>query len=185
MDRDNSPINGAGRFQVRFALGADWEAVRQLCVESCQEPPFYLSANADWPSYTPDDWIGYAVGPDLAVTLLFDTSVAPPLAIGKARISTKNGDQTTAGADGIYIRPAYRGLGLAKLLWEARLAWARLNGIRRVTTIHRLSNRRSMKCVLAQGFTEIERIPTEDIPGASEPEIVYELWLETSSYRPG
>ncbi|MBS0263930.1 MAG: GNAT family N-acetyltransferase [Planctomycetes bacterium] len=163
--------------QVRAALPADWQEVRELCCESCSEPPFYLTGNEGWPTYGQEDWVDYSVGPEHAMFLLFDRSTSPPYPIGKARISTANGDPTTAVADGIYIRAAYRGRGLSKLLWEARITWARVHELRRITTIHRLSNVRSMRSILTQGFVETERIPAETISGATEPELVYELVL--------
>ena len=168
---------GTNDVQIRAACPSDWQNVRELCFESCTEPPFYLTGNENWPNYVQDDWVDYSVGPGLAMFLLFDTSTTPPYPIGKARISTANGDSTTAVADGIYIRAAYRGRGLSKLLWEARIRWAHLYEFRRITTIHRLSNVRSMRSILTQGFIETERIPAESISGAIEPEIVYELWL--------
>ena len=163
--------------QIRAAIPTDWLCVRELCLESCCEPPFYLTGNESWPEYGQEDWVDYSVGDEHAMFLLFDAAISPPYPIGKARISTANGDSTTAVADGIYIRPAYRGLGLSKLLWEERIRWARSCECRRITTVHRLSNDRSMRSILNQGFVETERIPAESIQGAIEPELVYELSL--------
>jgi len=162
---------------VRAARPSDWMSVRTLCLESCEEPPLYLTRNESWASNGQDDWVEYSVGPEHAIFLLFDLSISPLEAIGKARISAANEDPTTAVADGIYIRPAYRGLGLSKLLWQARIHWARCNHFQRVTTIHHLSNVRSMRSIAAQGFVETERIEHDSTHEAKEPEVGYELRL--------
>jgi GNAT superfamily N-acetyltransferase len=163
---------------VRAARPSDWMSVRTLCLESCNEPPFYLTRNESWATNGQDDWVEYSVGPKHAMFLLFDPSVSPLEVVGKARISEANGDPTTAVADGIYIRPAYRGLGLSKLLWQARIHWARCNQFRCITTIHHLSNVRSMRSILAHGFVETERIYHDSTPDAKEPEVGYELRLD-------
>ena len=51
-----------------------------------------------------------------------------------------------------YIDPAWRGLGLSRALYDARLAWARKNGFERAVVSHKDGNEASRRANAAFGF---------------------------------
>lgn len=51
-----------------------------------------------------------------------------------------------------YIERAYRGRGLSRLLYEARIEWARANGFERIIVSHRDGNEVSRRANAAFGF---------------------------------
>jgi RimJ/RimL family protein N-acetyltransferase len=59
-----------------------------------------------------------------------------------------------------YIEPAYRGLGLSRLLYEVRLDWARAYGYERVIVSHRDGNEASRRANAVFGF---KRFMSEDV----------------------
>jgi RimJ/RimL family protein N-acetyltransferase len=76
-----------------------------------------------------------------------------------------------------YIRKEFRGLGLSRLLYEARLAWAGQHGIRRLTVGHRESNLASRAANQHYGFRYSHRLSRLWPDGATEDMIYYSLDL--------
>jgi GNAT superfamily N-acetyltransferase len=112
--------------------------------------------------------------------LLFDGDVV----VGLTGVVTMSPDRDRVDGHGptavcvaSYLRPAYRGRKLSRRFYEARIAWARIHGYRRIVTAHRLSNVASMRANQHFGFTEIQRVPHRWSDGVDEPEVVYELPL--------
>jgi GNAT superfamily N-acetyltransferase len=76
-----------------------------------------------------------------------------------------------------YIREEHRGLGLSKLLYEARIAWARAHGVKLLTIGHRESNLASKAAVQRFGFRHSHRETRQWPDGATEDMIYYSLDL--------
>jgi RimJ/RimL family protein N-acetyltransferase len=84
----------------------------------------------------------------------------------------------TAILAGSFIDAAYRGRGLSRLLYDARLAWIRQQRhFTRVVVAHRLSNEASRRANRHYGFVEFGRVPRDWPDGATEDEIFYELTI--------
>jgi RimJ/RimL family protein N-acetyltransferase len=76
-----------------------------------------------------------------------------------------------------YIRKAYRGKGLSRLLYEARISWAREHGIRHLTIGHRASNLASQAANQRFGFSYSHRLSRLWPDGAEEDMVYYSLDL--------
>ena len=77
-----------------------------------------------------------------------------------------------------YVLPAYRRLGLAKRLFDARLAWVRANPrFERAVVGHRRSNEASRRNIERAGFVRTGAIPHRWPDGIDEDDVVYELPL--------
>jgi RimJ/RimL family protein N-acetyltransferase len=75
-----------------------------------------------------------------------------------------------------FIRPEYRGRGLSRLLYDARLDWIRTQPqFKRVVVSHRASNEVSRRANQRHGFHPIGRSQRIWPDGAIEDEIWYEL----------
>lgn len=100
--------------------------------------------------------------------------------IGMSAIFTYRDDPTgeTAVLAMSYIEPGYRGRGLARLLYEARLDWARSTGrFKRARVSHRRSNERSRRANQRFGFVESDAIPSTWPDGGRDDEVVYHVAL--------
>jgi len=101
--------------------------------------------------------------------------------IGITATFTWRGDKTGATAllAMSYIDPGYRGRGLSRMLYEARLNWiAAQPQFRKVIVGHRASNEASRRANQRFGFVKIDRAARTWPDGAVEDEITYELVLD-------
>lgn len=80
-----------------------------------------------------------------------------------------------------YIRKAHRGKRLSRLLYEARLAWARERNLKRLLIGHKQSNLVSKAANQHFGFTYTHSEPRTWPDGSKEDMLCYELWLERDS----
>lgn len=76
-----------------------------------------------------------------------------------------------------YIRKAHRGKGLSRMLYDARLAWAKQNNIARLTVAHRRNNIASMRANQHYGFVYTHSIQRHWPDGVEDENLYYELLL--------
>ena len=76
-----------------------------------------------------------------------------------------------------YIRQAHRGKGLSRLLYDARLEWARSHGVKRLLIGHRASNIVSKAANQHYGFVYSHSEPRIWPDGTAEDMLYYELVL--------
>lgn len=156
---------------------ADWEANRAIRLEAlAQHPGAYFTSHAEAAARSEAQWRAMVDDPDMAIFGLFDGDT--PAGLTAAFIDRKDFTRATAGLAMSYIRPAWRGRGLAALFYAARLAWAREQGCARVVVGHRASNEPSRRAMLAAGFVETHRTPYRWPDGAQEDDVEYELRLD-------
>lgn len=77
-----------------------------------------------------------------------------------------------------YIRQAYRGRGLSKLLYEARMEWAKAHQIKCLKIGHRASNQASRSANQHYGFIYTHSEPRTWPDGNTEDMFYYELVLQ-------
>jgi RimJ/RimL family protein N-acetyltransferase len=100
--------------------------------------------------------------------------------IGLTGVFTDRNDPSgqTAVLGMSYIAPPYRGRGLSRLFYEARLAWARANTkFRKVRVSHRRSNEASGRANRRYGFVQLGVVERVWPDGSNDDEIHYELDL--------
>lgn len=155
--------------------------VRSIRLEALQSDPGVFGSNyARESGYDEATWRRWSASANKAVFLLFDGDAV----VGLTGVVTMSPDPDCADSQGptalcvaSYLPPAYRGRKLSRWFYEARIAWARAQGYRRIVTAHRLSNLASKQANQHFGFTEIQREPHRWSDGVDEPEVVYELSL--------
>jgi len=156
----------------------DWLAVRQMRLEALRSSPgVYALSYDDVSAWTAEYWQGEIKGDDHQVFGLFDGKEL----IGITAVFTWRGDASgqTALLAMSYIAPDYRGRGLSKKLYEARLNWIMEQPqFTKVMVGHRASNEISMRANQRHGFVPTQRITTTWPDGTVEDEIVYELILD-------
>jgi len=157
---------------------SEWEAFKALRLQALKtEPGVFASPYEAEASRPSQDWKDTIAGsPPHQVFGLFDGERL----IGITAAFTWRGDPSGESAllAMSYILPEYRGKGLSKLLYDARLAWIRAQPqFKRVVVSHRKSNEVSRKANQRHGFTEIKRAPYTWPDGGIEDEVFYELKL--------
>jgi len=159
---------------LRRATDDDWEAVRDIRLEALQTEPGVFGSNyARESAFDEPRWREWCAGEGRAVFLLYDDDRV----VGLTGVITDRDDPTTAVCVASYLQPAYRGRGLSRGFYQARIDWAREHGYRRLTVGHRESNVISMRANQAFGFQETHRAPYTWHDGTVESEVCYALAL--------
>lgn len=128
-------------------------ALESTFPDSQWEERISSAGNAIWGLFYKEEIIG--------LTSVFGDTNVP----GEARFTTS------------FIRPAHRGQGLATLFYQARIAWAKSAGLRRIWITHRIGNEPSRRANQRAGF-KYTHTETRMWPDGQEAEnLFYELWL--------
>lgn len=155
----------------------DWEAFRAIRLEAVTAHSNVFLSNADseaakdasyWQNTLADTWRGAVFG-------LYDGDTVIGLT-GAFRHRDHLADTVILGMS--YIRAEYRGLGLSKLLYAARIAWAReQEGIKRIVVSHRAGNDASRAANQNFGFVETGTDSITYGDGVTAQNVLYELRL--------
>lgn len=160
---------------VRALKRAQWAAFRDLRLIALQtEPGVFCASYEDWAAKSPEQWQELLEGPGHQVFGLFDGVRL----IGITGVVTAREDASgkTALLVMSFILPEYRGRGLSKLLYDARLQWIRAQGqFTRILVSHRESNQASLRANQRHGFRLVKREPRQWPDGQMEDEVFYEL----------
>lgn len=155
----------------------DLDANREIRLEALAEfPGNYFTSLAEAQARTEADWRAMLADPKMAIFGLYDGDALA----GLTAIYIADADPAgkTAGFAMSYIRPAWRGKGLAAALHEARLDWARDNGMTRIIVSHRASNTPSARAIARSGFTRTGAVPYRWPDGVEEDNVEYEMRLD-------
>ncbi len=140
------------RFTVRPFDAEEWPLIKTIRLEALRAPPdVYFSAYADTVTQ-PDSYWQQLVDRDGKCAFgLFDADQL----IGMCAVFTSRDDPT--GQTGMmaagYIQPEYRGKGLSRLLFQARIEWALAHTPwTKLVISHRAGNEPSRRANQAFGF---------------------------------
>jgi RimJ/RimL family protein N-acetyltransferase len=150
---------------------ATYKAIRLEALQS--DPGSYGNPHAVEAAMSDEEWIDRVVNPLHARFGLYDGNTL----IGLTGIIINKDNHGEAYMTQSYIRKAYRGRGLSKLLYEARLAWARERNVKRLTISHRKSNLASKGANQKFGFVFTHTEPRTWPDGITEDNFLYELIL--------
>lgn len=155
----------------------DWKTFRQIRLRALREhPDMYLGSYQDTAARTEREWMEMLDSQGQCIFGLFDGDGI----IGLAAVFTAREDPS--GQSGVlamdYIDPLYRGRHLSRILYNARIDWAKQHlPFRRLLVSHREGNEASRRANQYFGFkfTGKEEIDWPD--GTNAPAYVYELDL--------
>ena len=163
---------------IRAMQPDNWAAVREMRLAALKASPGSFALSHDEvAAWSQDYWRAEIKGDDHQIFGLFDGNQL----IGLTAAFTWRGDKTgkTALLAMSYIAPDYRGRGLSRKLYEARLNWiAEQPQFRKVIVGHRASNEVSRRANQRYGFAQTDRITNTWPDGAVEDEVIYELVLD-------
>jgi RimJ/RimL family protein N-acetyltransferase len=163
---------------IRSLDVAEWPQLRDLRLRALEDAPGVYSATYEEVARRSEtDWRAMITDPARQVFGLFDVDTM----IGITGIFTSSEDSSgqTAVLVMSYIVREYRRRGLSRMLYEARLAWARAHPkLTRIVVSHRESNEASRRANQRHGFVPTGRIDSRVWPdGSTEDEVFYELQL--------
>lgn len=157
---------------IRRLTVDDWKDNRAIRLEALRESPGnFFTSLAEVEARSDDEWRGMLMSATLVIFGLFDGDrLAGITAVAR-------GEPGTGTLAMSYIRPQWRGRGLARHFYAARLAWAREHGLTRLLVSHRADNEPSRRAMLAAGFRLVGRRAHVWPDGAKVDDLQYELVL--------
>jgi RimJ/RimL family protein N-acetyltransferase len=161
------------KFSLRQLGPEDWLNYRQLRRESLAKHPAYFCPSRDESKFTEAEWRERLSNSNAASFGLF----AEGKLIGLTGIVREGGQPNASRAHLVssYIQQKHRKLGLSKLFFEARFAWARAQG--NITTLvleHRDDNLASQKAHEKFGFRFVKSHEEKWPDGEIRPALVFE-----------
>jgi RimJ/RimL family protein N-acetyltransferase len=160
---------------IRALDPSEWTAFRDFRLQALRTAPgVFATSYEEALAATPEEWQGTVKGPAHQVFGLFDGECL----IGITAVFTWREDPSgkTAILAMSFILPEYRGRGLSRLFYEARLDWIRTHPqFKRVVVSHRLSNEVSRRAIQRYGFRPTGHASRTWPDGVSEDEAWYEL----------
>jgi RimJ/RimL family protein N-acetyltransferase len=162
---------------IRTLDPAEWPVFRDFRLYALKTAPgVFGSCYEAEATRTAEEWQDGVRGPGHQVFGLFDGERM----IGITAAFTWRDDPSgkTAVLAMSFMQPEYRGRGLSRLLYEARLDWIRAHPqFERVVVSHRESNEPSRRANQRHGFQPTGRKSKVWPDGTTEDEILYELRL--------
>lgn len=153
----------------------DWEVFKAMRLEAVKDHSNVFLDNIDMASQYDDGYWIDTVGDSYngAIFGLYDGNNVIGLA-GVFRYRESKKDSVVFGMS--YIRENYRGRGLSKLLYKARIDWASSqNGIKLIIASHREGNKESRASIIKHGFKLIKMEEKTYGDGTSDVSYMYGL----------
>ena len=171
-------------FSIRQLTADDWREFSRVRLKALQTDPLVFGSTYEKEAqFTEADWRSRLQPPakDSAVFMLFaGDEEGEETPIGITGVSVFRDDPTgkTAILWGTWLEPDFRGKGLSKLMYRARLDWAKRHpNINRIIVSHRASNVASKYANQKHGFIFTRTHEKVWTDGATEDEVCYELYL--------
>ena len=162
---------------TRALTAPDFETFRQIRLRALREhPDVYSASYGEAAARTERDWTEMLDGKGKCIFGLFDGDKI----IGLAAVFTSREDP--GGETGVlamdYIDPLYRGRGLSRLLYQARIDWAKQYlPFRRLVVSHREGNEPSRRANQSFEFKFVGKEEMDWPDGMRAADYVYELDL--------
>lgn len=163
------------QFSIQQVTKDDWEILREIRLEALSREPQsfgsdykkeYLYEKLHWHQFIGND-------EDRAIFVIKNGLEI----IGLTGVTRSQEYPDEAKLIASYLRKEYRGLGLSKMLYEARLHWAMHRKFSAVVVSHRESNHASKMANQKFNFGYVDRREKVWADGNSEDEIFYRLSL--------
>jgi RimJ/RimL family protein N-acetyltransferase len=156
----------------------DWREFSQIRLKALQTDPLVFGSNYEKESQmTEAEWRSRLQAKDNAIFLIYEKETP----IGMTAVSVDRNDPTkkTALFWGSWLAPHFRGKGLSKLMYQARINWAKEQPtVEKIIVSHRASNLASKSANQKHGFVLTHKNEKVWTDGATEDEIFYELEIK-------
>ena len=163
---------------IRPITSSEWTSLRDLRLLAVRtNPGVYSTTYENVAARTESEWKALIEGSDRQIFGLFDDQRL----IGITGVFTDSQDPSGGTAILVmsFILPEYRGKGLSKLFYEARLNWIQSRPqFTKVVVSHRKSNEASRRANQRHGFQFVKTVPRTWPDGITEDELIYETTLK-------
>jgi GNAT superfamily N-acetyltransferase len=161
-------------YSIRQFQPAEAEIYKAIRLEALQnEPGFFGNSHATEEAFEQASWRDRLENPFIGNFGLY----ADNELIGLTSIVRDKDKPSEAYMTQSYIRKPFRGQGLSRMLYEARLAWAKAHGIFHLIIGHRESNITSKRANQHYGFQYSHKVPRNWPDGTTEDMLYYTLEL--------
>lgn len=166
--------NSKDNYSLRRLLPSKWEDYKSIRLEALQTNPAMFGSNYQKEAaYTQQDWVAFLENDARAIFALYDMGSL----IGLTAVTLKKDDPSTAVLFASFIKSAYRGQGLSRLFYQARIDWAKLKNCSSITVSHRVGNEISKAANQRFGFKYVAAKEASWPDGVSADELIYTLQL--------
>lgn len=162
---------------IRQLQPDEWRILRDVRLRALRTDPTVFGANyAVETEKTESQWRDWLAHPHPAIFVLFDGD--NPIGMTGVTLDWDDPTGRTAYLWGSWLAPEYRGKGLSKLIYQARLDWAKARTeISSVVVSHRASNLSSKFANQAFGFRHTHSLPKTWQDGVTEDDMRYRLFI--------
>lgn len=161
-------------FSIRQFSPPETGAYKAIRLEALQlEPGMFGNSYAMEAALTEQEWLERITAPGNARFGLYHLTEL----IGLTGIVADKEKPGEAYMTQSYIRKAYRGRGLSRLLYQARIEWAKANAVKRLIIGHKESNIISKAANQHFGFVYTHSENREWPDGSNQPMLYYELFI--------
>lgn len=166
--------NTTNNYSLQRLLPAQWEDYKSIRLEALQTNPAMFGSNYGKESaYTQKEWMSFLENDRRAVFALY----AMEALIGLTAVTLDKDEETNAILFASFIKPEYRGKGLTKLFYQARIEWAQSKNCASVTVSHRAGNEISKSSNQRFGFKYVNSKNVAWPDGVYADELFYSLQL--------
>ena len=165
------------KYSIRKLEEKDWRVFSEIRLRALQTDPGVFGSNHEQESkFTEAEWRSRLNDPDSAVFGVFDDD--RPVGMTGVAVDRDDPSRKTALLWGSWLEPDAREKGISKLLYDARIGWARQQpGVVRIIVSHRESNVASKFANQKFGFVPTHVTNKVWNDGLTEKEFHYELIL--------
>jgi RimJ/RimL family protein N-acetyltransferase len=157
---------------IRKLEGKDWATLRGFWLLGLANHPVYFGGQDGLADQPANYWQRAVAGPDHQMFGLFDGGRLIGITAAFAFAEDQSGQTAIFGMS--FIAPDWRGRGLSRLLYDARLAWIKTRPrFRRVILSHAISNEASRRAHRRYGFVLTDTVALAGL--GAEPEEYYEI----------
>jgi RimJ/RimL family protein N-acetyltransferase len=166
-------------FLIRQLTENDWRPLSEVRLKALRSDPLVFGSNYESESkFTEDEWRRRLQSNDSAIFMVFEDET--PIGMTGVSVSREDSTNKTAIFWGSWLEPEYRRRGLSKMMYRARIDWAKAHPtIERIIVSHRASNVASKYANRKHGFVFTQTHEKIWTDGATEDEVCYELKLES------
>jgi RimJ/RimL family protein N-acetyltransferase len=172
-----SRVTLAVNYSIRKLEENDWHIfseVRLLALRT--DPKVFGSTHEREAGFSEAEWRSQLTNRDTGIFAVFDEN--GPVGMTGVAVDRDDPSRKTALLWGSWLSPDARGKGLSRLLYEARLSWARNQpGVEQIIVSHRESNVASKFANQRFGFHHTHTTERKWNDGVIEKELHYELIL--------
>ncbi|MBB2148082.1 GNAT family N-acetyltransferase [Pedobacter gandavensis] len=166
--------NTKNNYSLHRMLPTEWEAYKSIRLEALQTNPEMFGSNYQKEAaYSQNDWVAFLENDARAIFGLYDMESL----IGLTGVAIKKEDATKAILFASFIKPLYRGKGLSKLFYEARIDWAKEKKCHIIVVSHRAGNEISRAANQRFGFKFLQAKKIAWPDGEFADELIYALQL--------